>query len=427
VSVTSTGSVTAQDVVNAINALPLGEVTASVAGNGSVQITTDRTGAATSIKISAGPQGKDLAAAVGLSTTLVTGTETTASALTALNDLPTNLVDYQPGDIIELDGVDTDGTPVSASFVYGTGPGQNGVTLGDLLTFIDGLYPNATASLDPTTGQISLTADQTGKTPLSLNLRDNTASAGSTSWSLHAFQASTVGTDPDTAQTSIEVYDASGISHTVNFTFERQDDGSWNIAGSIPPSEGTISGLVQGLRFNENGTILSLPNTTDLTITFTGHTAQTVNLELGTPALYDGVTQLGQPASVLASEQDGYGAGELANMAVNTDGSIQGFYTNGQVQTLGQLGIANFVNEAGLREVGNNLWTETPNSGARTITVGAQNPRVGEVFGGALESSNVEIAEEFVRLIEAQRGFQANARVISTTDAVLSELVNLLR
>lgn len=427
VQVTSTtGTITAGDIVNAINALPSSGVTAAVAGNGSVQITTDRTGAQTNIKVSAGPAGRDLAAATGLSTTLVSGAETTGNAATLLNDLPTNMVDYQAGDTIEISGTDQDGSPVSASFVFGTGVGQNGETVGDLMTFIDTAYGNATASLDPTTGQMLLTADQTGVTGMTLTIMDGTAATGATTWSQHALLATTVGTGPDTVQSSIEVFDSVGTSHTVNFTYERQDDGSWDILASIPPSEGTITGAVQGLTFGTNGTITSLPTVSNLSITFTGQTSQSLLLDVGTPGLYDGLTQFGGAATLIADAQDGYGAGDLSSIAVNGDGDIQGFYSNGQIRSLGDIGVATFVNDGGLREIGNNLWAETANSGVRTVSAGAQ-AQAGEVVGGSLEGSNVEIAEEFVRLIEAQRGFQANARVITTTDQVLSELVNLLR
>lgn len=421
-----TGSVTALDIVNAINSLNSSGVTAAVAGNGSVSVTSDRTGTAASVKVVPGATNKDLASLTGLPTNLVAGTQTTASATTALNNLPSNVKDYVPGDAISISGVDTDGTPVSGTFVFGTGAGQDGDKLGDMVNFIDNLFPNATPAINATTGKIEMTADQTGATGLSLSIQDGAGATGSTQWSQHAFLASTVGTGPDTADTSIEVFDQAGTAHTVTFTFERQDDGSWNITPSIPSAEGTVSGVLTGLRFNANGTISTLPTTNTFSATFTGQPGQTVALDLGSPSLYDGLTMFGGATTMFADSQDGYGVGQLANMSVNGDGTIQGFYSNGQVNSLGQLGIANFINENGLREVGNNMWAESANSGARTVSQGTQ-AGAGEVVGGSLEGSNVEIAEEFVHLIEAQRGFQANARVITTTDQVLSELVNLLR
>jgi flagellar hook protein FlgE len=223
------------------------------------------------------------------------------------------------------------------------------------------------------------------------------------------------------------VFDQAGVAHTVSFQFERQDDGTWNVVASIPPSEGTVvSGTITGLDFNDDGTLASTPATSSISIQFTGQGApQTLAMDFGTPGDIDGLSQLGGGASAYASGQDGYGVGTLSNMAVSSNGDIEGFYSNGQTQVLGSLGIATFTNDAGLREVGNNLWAETVNSGTRTVGQGQQGP-AGEVIGGSLENSNVQIAAEFVSLIEAQRGFQANARVISTTNEVLRDLVNLL-
>ena len=409
---------TTQDIVNIINAIPNLGVTASDVG-GALQLTTDKTGASTSIKVVPGPAGGDLAGLLSMPLSQVIGAEVPALGTTSLNDLPTNLTDYANGDIIEVSGLDQDGTPILASFVYGT----NGTTLDDLVTFIDNAFAGASAAFNAATGQIELTADVTGPTNLSVSLADGNGATGATDWAQHAFIVTSSGTGPDTFDTSIEVFDQSGSSHTVTFTFERQDDQSWNI--SAASNDGTVSGLVQGLRFNQNGSIAALPGTLDFSVQFTNQSPQTISVDFGTPGLFDGITQFGQSSSVFADFQDGYGVGELSNMSVNGDGDIQGFYTNGQIRTLGEIGIATFVNDNGLREIGENLWAETPNSGIRTVSKGSQGS-AGEVVGGALEGSNVSVAEEFVRLIEAQRGFQANARVITTTDEVLAELVNLL-
>jgi flagellar hook protein FlgE len=409
---------TAQDIVNLVNAQASG-VTASDAG-GAVQLTSDRSGSSRSVKVVAGPSGLDLASMLGLSLNQVSGSQTVATTATDLNDLPTNIVDYQPGDVIEIAGIDTDGSSVLASFVYGAG--NDGTTVGDLLAFIDGAFPEATPAFDPATGQITVSADSTGATSLSMTITDQTG-GGSTDWPQHAFVVTTAGTGPDKTSTSIEVFDQAGTSHTVTLTYERQDDGSWNV---IPSStDGTVSGLVTGLRFDANGSISALPPSSTFSVQFAGQPAQSIDIDFGTPGLFDGVTQFGQGASVFADAQDGYGVGQLSNISVSGGGDIQGFYSNGQIRVLGEVGIANFINDNGLREVGNNLWAETQNSGARTVSKGAQG-KAGEVVGGALEGSNVSVAEEFVRLIEAQRGFQANARVITTTDEVLAELVNLL-
>ena len=411
---------TALDVVNIINAIPNSGMTAVDAG-GAVQITTDGTGASTSLKIVPGNSGLDIASLLGLPLSQINGSETPAAGTTALNNLPTNLTDYQNGDTIDISGVDQDGSPVLTSFTYGAA--NDGTTLDDLVTFIDAAFANATAAFNPATGQIEVTADATGVTNLSLSLADSNSSVGATDWAKHSLIVTSSGTGPDEFSTSIEVFDQAGSSHTVSFTYERQDDGSWNI--SADSTDGTVSGLVQGLRFNQNGSIAALPTSLDFSVQFPNQSPQTITVDFGTPGLFDGVTQFGQASSVFADFQSGFGVGELSNMSVNGDGDIQGFYTNGQIRTLGEIGVATFVNDNGLREIGQNMWADTPNSGIRTVSKGSQG-KAGEVVGGALEQSNVQVAEEFVRLIEAQRGFQANARVITTTDEVLAELVNLL-
>ncbi len=408
---------TAADIANLINGLPNTDLSATAVG-GQIQLATDKTGSATTLRVLPGPTGLNAADLLGLSTNLVTGSQTTATESTDLNLLPSNSVDYQVGDVIEVSGLDQGGAPVQASFTYGV----DGTTVGDLVDFIDGAFSGASAAFDPDTGQIQLTADETGESGLSLALTD-LSGTGQTDWSQHAFVVTTAGTGPDTATTSIEVYDQAGSAHTVALEYERQDDGSWNVSASSP--DGVVSGSVTGLRFNQNGSLAALPPSSSISIQFPGQTAQSIELDFGTSGQFDGVTQFGEESTVFADFQDGYGVGAISNVSVNGDGDILGFYNNGQNRSLGQLGVATFVNDSGLREVGDNLWAETPNSGVRTVSQGAQG-KAGQVVGGALESSNVDVATEFVALIEAQRGFQANARVITTTDDVLAELVNLI-
>ncbi len=411
---------TALQIATLINALPNAGVTASDVG-GALQIVTNTTGAATNVRVLPGASGTNLAGLLGLPSNLVSGTEVDATSTTPLNSLPSNKIDYQAGDVIEVSGVDQDGTPILASFTYGAA--NNGTTIGDLVAFLDSTYSGATASFDPATGLITLLGDVTGESPLSMALSDQGGSI-KTDWPQHAFITTTAGAGPDEVSASIEVFDPAGTSHSVELTYQRQDDGSWNV---IPMSdEGTVTGTLTGLRFNTDGSIAALPVPSTFTVQFDNQSPQNVELEFGTPGLFDGVTQFGQASNVYATSQDGYGVGSLSNISVNADGDIQGFYSNGQIQSLGELGIASFVNDNGLREIGDNLFAETPNSGVRTVSKGSQG-KAGAVVGGALEGSNVQVAEEFVRLIEAQRGFQANARVITTTDEVLGELVNLLR
>lgn len=423
VSFTGPQTVTTANLATAINNLNAG-VTASDNG-GFLSLVTNQSGSAATVRVQPGPSGSDLASAAGLTTTLVSGSQVVATQTTPINSLPTNLSDYVPGDMIDISGVDGDGTPVSGAFVYGPNPpAENGTTMGDLVNFIDSLFPTATASFDPTTGQINLESNITGPSSLSVAISDS-GPVPKTSWTNNSFTIATPGTGPDVASTAIEVYDASGIAHTVTFDYVRQDDLTWGVTASVPGGSASPP-TISGLAFNDDGTIKTLPATSTLSLTLPGQSGtQDITLDFGQPSSTSGISQYGEPASVFVSDQDGYGVGSLASLSVNGDGSVQGFYSNGQIQVLGQIGVATFVNANGLQEVGDNMWSETANSGARIVGPAASGS-AGPVVAGALEASNVQIAEEFVNLIEAQRGFQANARMISTTDEVLAELVNLL-
>jgi len=160
-------------------------------------------------------------------------------------------------------------------------------------------------------------------------------------------------------------------------------------------------------------------------VQFGSNATQSVSVDLGTSGRFEGVTQFGNPSSLIVGDQDGYAAGDLASMQVNKNGEVEGFFTNGQTQVLGSFGVAQFANEAGLEQLGDNYLRETANSGSRTLGFGLQSG-AGEVVGGAIEGSNVDTAQEFVNLIQAQRGFQANARVITVQDDLLKEVVNII-
>ena len=124
-----------------------------------------------------------------------------------------------------------------------------------------------------------------------------------------------------------------------------------------------------------------------------------------------------------------YRDGQILRRRADADGDGEPdtwtFYSNGQTRTLGRLGVTTFQNSEGLRAAGNNTYEETPNSGEARFG-GGDIRTAGAIISGSLENSNVDTAEQFVRLIEAQRGYQANARVVSTQDEILAETVNLI-
>jgi flagellar hook protein FlgE len=140
----------------------------------------------------------------------------------------------------------------------------------------------------------------------------------------------------------------------------------------------------------------------------------------------DGTTQFGSQSALVNQSQDGYGAGSLQGVSVSADGTISGRFSNGQLRTLAQLALVRFNNAQGLVRVGKNLLAEASDSGSPVVGK-PDSSGLGRVLSSSLELSNVDLGEEFISLIAAQRGFQANARVVTTSDEILGELVNLKR
>jgi len=419
VAVVGTGSMTATEIADQINA-QTDHVVAAVGGSGGLTLTSDKSGTKSTIAVNPGESGLDLKGALGL-VDFVQGTEDVATASTDLNDLTTNLADYQNGDTITFSGTDSDGSAVVALFEYGV----DGTTVGELAAFLDSQFSQATAAFNGTTGQIELTSDVTGEAELSLSITDTAGQTGKGDWAQHALTVTTNGTGPDTVTTSVEVFDSTGQSHVLATTLTRQEDGTWNLQVEIPDDEGAVvSGTINGITFNEDGSIQT-PVSGDVVLQFGSLGEQTISLDLGAAGGFGGLTQFGSAASVVSDFQDGYGSGELVSMSVEADGKIQGFYTNGQTEELGSFGVATFANEQGLLDAGDNYLRESPNSGNRVFG-SAQVGIAGDVVGGALEGSNVDTAEQFVHMIQAQRGFQANARVVTVQDELLSEVVNVI-
>lgn len=397
---------------------------------GTIDFDTIRLGTRATLKFDDGPQSSGLLAALGLNATLVAGTETTATGATRLDQMTARNSAYAVGDRITISGTNPDGTVFSDTFVFGPQPAQHGETLQDLLAFINATIDanQATATLTPD-GRIQLTADNAGPATLSLFIGDATGNSGTNNWA--NFVLAQDGTGPDTAVTSIDVIDSQGLAHTVTMTFTRSelDSRVWDMVATMDPTDGTITQSSIGqIRFNDNGSFNVIGGGSNtLTFQFNGiSAAQSVQVNLGTSGQFDGIAMLGTQATVAATDQDGYGAGNLLNVAFDVKGNLTGYYSNGQSQVLDTLRLAVFSNEAGLLRVGDTLFVESPNSDdAIFTTAGAAG--AGAVRPGSLENSNVDIAREFVNLIEAQRGFQANSRVITTTDEILAELMNIVR
>ncbi len=368
----------------------------------------------------------DSAASTGAINQVVTTTSpftigAPAVATNPLNNLDQNTVPYVIGDTINVAGVETNGTNVSATFTYGAA--NDGTTLGDLMNFISASYGTATATIDAS-GNIVLTADAPGTSNHIVTLADGTG-AGATTFP--SFSITTTGSGT-TYVTTIPVFDAQGKSYPVTLTFNKTAANTWAVAATMKPVDGSVASFgMTAINFNNDGSFASITGTTDLTITLpAGIGTQVVNFNLGLANAFTGLTQVNATSSAAAVSQDGFGAGFYLSSSVNADGTIDALFTNGQTQTLDQLQLATFANPGGLEKQGRNLLVPSVASGQAVLRL-AGSGSTGTITSGSLESSNVDIAEEFTKLIISQRAFQANARTITTTDEVLQELVNIVR
>lgn len=428
----STGPVDANDIADWLNGdiAGFGGITgAQATGNnaaGTIGIDTTRLGSGATIKFDNGSSSSTLMTSLGLDTTLTSGAETTALEATNLNELTARTDPYVNGDAITISGTNPDGTAFSDTFVYGV----TGTTLGDMVTFINQTVNSAQAKAELSAdGNITLTAAEKGEAELSLFIGDVSSNSGAASWP--SFEESQEGTDADTAISSIDVIDSQGRTHPVTMTFTRtvSDPRVWDMEATTDDTGANITqDSIGQIRFNDNGSFNVIGGgTNSLTFAWDGiAAAQNVAINLGTSGQFDGLAMLGSANTVAAVDQDGFGAGTLLNVGFNNGGELVGFYSNGQNLTLATLRISMFSNEGGLSRAGDTLFTESPNSD-NAISTTANAAGAGSVRSGQLENSNVDIAKEFVNLIEAQRGFQANSRVITTTDEILSELMNIVR
>ncbi|MEW6327485.1 MAG: flagellar hook protein FlgE [Thermodesulfobacteriota bacterium] len=275
-----------------------------------------------------------------------------------------------------------------------------------------------------------------------------------------------LGVNEYTYHSAIQVYDSLGNSHDITVYFDpTATNNVWEYLVTCNPSEDqrgytptTVDGaLLYGtITFNNSGDITSITankynDTTNawdaltagtntpngyfqFIANFTG-TDQTVDLNFG--SAYNSTTsawekealcssQYASASTTIFQDQNGFGAGFLQSVSVNTEGVITGHYSNGQIIPRCLIGLADFNNLIGLSKVGGNLFSETTESGA-PITGQPGTNGLGSIAPNSLEQSNVDLGTEFVRMITVQRGFQANSKIITTTDEMLAELITLKR
>jgi flagellar hook protein FlgE len=222
--------------------------------------------------------------------------------------------------------------------------------------------------------------------------------------------------------TPVTVYDSLGNAHTVQqYYTKREPDGNNSVWEVNYVVDGTVDPANKAtLEFNSAGSLVS---GSPATITFTpgGTTSPAEQLSINVD--YGTSTQFGGSFSQNFI-QDGYSTGEYASMSIGADGSLVANYTNGATKTVGTLALANFNNLEGLQPVGGNAWAETADSGQAILGTPGSNG-LAQIKGQAVEESNVDMSQELVNMIIAQRTYQANAQTIKTQDQVLQTLINM--
>ena len=253
--------------------------------------------------------------------------------------------------------------------------------------------------------------------------------------------ASTVPTDP-AYSTPIQIYDSLGAVHNLTATFTNTGANTWNYSLSIPAADLSAAGatgvLASGtLTFNGSGVLIGDTAATGGTVTgalsdvtgipITGLADGASNMTFDWNVLNGTAPVLSQVAadnSTTSLHQDGSSSGALASFSIGPDGTITGSFNNGKTQALGQIALASFSNDNGLQLNGNTDFSPTLASGQAVLGVPGSG-QLGTLKGGSLELSNVDIATEFANLIVAQRGFEADAKAVTTFDQITQDTIAL--
>lgn len=243
-----------------------------------------------------------------------------------------------------------------------------------------------------------------------------------------------------THSASIDVYDSLGSKHTVKMDFRKQSintvngvaEWAYTITVPLPGSIGGIApntNILEGgiIQFNSNGALAgyNIPG-----IDFSPNNGaagnQAVNLNFGSIGAFDGITSFDNPSGTSGISQDGFPGGDLVGIRIDQSGTLVGSFSNGRSFGLAQIGMAKFANNEGLVSDGGNVYLQSANSGDPIIGTAATAGR-GFMQSSSLEASNVDLSKSLTNLIIIQRGYQANAKTITTSDTLLETLLGIKR
>lgn len=276
-------------------------------------------------------------------------------------------------------------------------------------------------SADPRTGQIDNSASLSEiRLPLGQWALARQTSEVSYTGNLDATVA-----DGNAVSTTYDVFDSLGKSHTLKVTFTKSTTpGEWNWSATSPDGSFDTTGTGT-VTFDTSGKIVSGGHGA-ATLTLTD--ANGANTAIGMDLDFSKLTSLAGTgkSTVSPAAQNGLPLGTLNSYTINSSGVVTGTFSNGMTQAIAQVALADFTNPGGLAQVGGNVFSQSANSGLAQIGTPASGGR-GKISSGYVEMSNVDLSTEFTNMIIAQRGFQANSRIITTSDEMLQELISMKR
>jgi flagellar hook protein FlgE len=232
--------------------------------------------------------------------------------------------------------------------------------------------------------------------------------------------------------TSLTVYDVQGKPIDTKFTFAKTAADAWTVTATMPDTttQAPVTVGTANLTWDPTANPPAFNPAPSLTLAPTAPTGSwgtnTIAVDFGATGDATALRQFSGQSSVAALSQDGSALGSLQSFTIGQDGIVTGVFSNGRTRPIGQIALAGFSNASGLEKTGSSLYRASVNSGLPQIGQAGSGGR-GTLSGSTLEMSNVDLAQEFTNLIIAQRGFQANSRVITASDELLQDLVNLKR
>jgi flagellar hook protein FlgE len=234
----------------------------------------------------------------------------------------------------------------------------------------------------------------------------------------------------------VEVFDSSGAPHQLVITFIHTGrNNEWEWRASFTNNEVILPGTGTGkMFFGQDGTVSSFTydggGSSLVVDPSNGAREMRIDLNVGGPGDWNGITQyhefIGRESSVVVKGQDGYGTGSLVEVAIDAFGLIEGSFSNGITKAIGQIMVVDFANPGGLMDLSDSIFTVSANSGD-PVWGKPRTQSSSQLHPGALEMSNVDLGTEFTTMITTQRGYQANSRIVTVSDSMLEELVNLKR